>query len=944
VDFDAVGQLDEDLKEFLIESNENLANLDREIVELERTPEDQSLISAVFRTIHTIKGTCGFFDFNCLGSVAHIAENILCQVREEHRPLTPELISLILEAVDKIKAFLVRIEESGKEGEDDAEELRARLNEAHRAFVEQKSGAKPAAAAPETHPAPEEEEPLEASDDLDTDEPTVTQIASPAPSPAPAVPMAAAPQAPPEPVAVRVEPPAREPAPVEAKVIPEVTPAPPAEPPEPSADLKADGDKKASDKKSDVHVAESTIRVDVGLLNKLMNLVGELVLARNQLVQETAALNPTLLKTSQRLNLITSELQEGVMKTRMQPIGVVWNKLPRVVRDLAAKCGKTVQIEMQGAGTELDKTIIEAIKDPLTHIVRNSCDHGVELPDVRIAKGKSPEGMLLLRAYHEGGVVNIEISDDGAGINCAVVKRKAVEKGLIRAEQAAQMSDRDARHLIFMPGFSTAAQVTSISGRGVGMDVVKTNIEKIGGSVDVLDREPCGTTIRIKIPLTLAIIPGLVVSLDPDTGKSGREQRFVVPQANLLELVRLEAERDLQLIKNLHGTVIFHHRGSLLPLVYLSKVLGKPVPARRQDVVNIVVVQAENCQMGLVVDHIRDTQEIVVKPLGRQLKSLTCYVGATIMGDGHPALILDVAGLARLAGLGGQARHTIEKPPAAVQAPQETQMLLLFRAGSFDRLAVPLSLVARLEEIVTSKIERAAGRSVLHYRGNILPLVCLSSVLEPHRESASLSGDTAQVIVFTDGARRAGVVVDQIVDIVNEAITVRRSSPAPGLLGSAVIGGKITDLLDLYAVVERSGENWLTSSTPAGTHNLLLLDPSLPSRDMISEYLSAFGYEVISASSITDALPRMRKVPIDLVITTVESRGDGGQETLRALRRDKQFERTPVLALLEHEDQMRQHSGGLTFDAQLVRSDRGQLLESVATLVRNQMTHREVAA
>jgi len=947
VDFDAVGQLDEDLKEFLIESNENLANLDREIVELERTPEDQSLISAVFRTIHTIKGTCGFFDFNCLGSVAHIAENILCQVREEHRPLTPELISLILEAVDKIKAFLVRIEESGKEGEDDAEELRARLNEAHRAFVEQKSGAKPAAAAPETHPAPEEEEPLEASDDLDTDEPPVTQTAPPAPAPAPAVPMAAAPQAPPEPVAVRVEPPAREPAPVEAKVIPEVTPAPAADPPEPSADLKADGDKKASDRKSDVHVAESTIRVDVGLLNKLMNLVGELVLARNQLVQETAALNPTLLKTSQRLNLITSELQEGVMKTRMQPIGVVWNKLPRVVRDLAAKCGKTVQIEMQGAGTELDKTIIEAIKDPLTHIVRNSCDHGVELPDVRIAKGKSPEGMLLLRAYHEGGVVNIEISDDGAGINCAVVKRKAVEKGLIRAEQAAQMSDRDARHLIFMPGFSTAAQVTSISGRGVGMDVVKTNIEKIGGSVDVLEREPCGTTIRIKIPLTLAIIPGLVVSLDPDPIKRGREQRFVVPQANLLELVRLEAERDLQLIKNLHGTVIFHHRGNLLPLVYLSRVLGKSAAPRSNEVVNIVVVQAENCQMGLVVDHIRDTQEIVVKPLGRQLKSLTCYVGATIMGDGHPALILDVVGLARLAGLGGHPRHTVEKPPseALSQAAQETQMLLLFRAGSFDRLAVPLSLVARLEEIVTAKIERAAGRSVLHYRGNILPLVCLSSVLEPHRENESLSGDTAQVIVFTDGARRAGVVVDQIVDIVNEAITVRRSSPAPGLLGSAVIGGKITDLLDLHAVVDRCGENWLKPIAGGNGRSLLLLDPSVPSREMISEYLSAFGYDVISAGCVADALPKMRKVPIDLVIAAVETRGNDGLETLRAIRRDKQFEHVPVLGLVEHEDQLRQqNSGGLTFDAQLVRSERGRLLESVAALVRSQMSHREVAA
>jgi two-component system chemotaxis sensor kinase CheA len=936
VDFDAVGQLDEDLKEFLIESNENLANLDREIVELERTPEDQSLISAVFRTIHTIKGTCGFFDFNCLGSVAHIAENILCQVREEHRPLTPELISLILEAVDKIKAFLVRIETDGKEGEDDAEELRFRLNEAHRAFVERTSGVSPAAA-PQSHPEPL----VEATDEHDAEAPPVVQSA-------PAVP-AAAPQAAPQPVAARVELPPREAAVLESKIVPAPISEHPREAKEISvSDPKADADKKANEKKPDAHVAESTIRVDVGLLNKLMNLVGELVLARNQLVQETTSLNPTLLKTAQRLNLITSELQEGVMKTRMQPIGVVWNKLPRVVRDLAAKCGKTVQIEMQGAGTELDKTIIEAIKDPLTHIVRNSCDHGVELPEVRIAKGKSPEGMLLLRAYHEGGVVNIEISDDGAGMNCEVLKRKAVEKGLLRAEQSAQMSDRDARHLIFMPGFSTAAQVTSISGRGVGMDVVKTNIEKIGGSVDVLPREPYGSTIRIKIPLTLAIIPGLVVSLDPDPFKGAREQRFVVPQANLLELVRLEAERDLQLIKNLHGTVIFHHRGSLLPLVYLSKVLGKSAPARRQEVVNIVVVQAENCQMGLVVDHIRDTQEIVVKPLGRQLKSLTCYVGATIMGDGHPALILDVVGLARLAGLGGQPRQTIDKlpPTAGLQAPQETQMLLLFRAGSFERLAVPLSLVARLEEIATSKIERAAGRTVLHYRGDILPLVCLSSVLEAHRASDSLSGDTAQVIVFTDGARRAGVVVDQIVDIVNEAITVRRSSPAPGLLGSAVIGGKITDLLDLHAVVDRCGENWLKPAMAAGTgHKLLLLDPSVPSRDMISEYLSAFGYDVISADSISDALPRMRKVPIDLVIAAVEARGNKGIDALRSIRQDKQFEHIPVLGLMEHDDQMRQPAaGGLEFDAQLVRSDRGQLLDLVAALVRSQIVPHEVAA
>jgi two-component system chemotaxis sensor kinase CheA len=560
--------------------------------------------------------------------------------------------------------------------------------------------------------------------------------------------------------------------------------------------------------------------------------------------------------------------------------------------------------------------------------------------------------MLLLRAYHEGGVVNIEISDDGAGMNCEALKRRAVEKELLQAERASQMSDRDARQLIFMPGFSTAAQVTSLSGRGVGMDVVKTNIQMIGGSVDVLDREPCGTTIRIKIPLTLAIIPGLVVSLDPATPKGGREQCFVVPQANLLELVRLEAERDLQLIKDLHGTVIFHHRGRLLPLVYLSRVLGqetdRTVSPRRQDVVNIVVAQADICQIGLVVDHIRDTQEIVVKPLGRQLKSLTCYMGATIMGDGHPALILNVAGLARLAGLGGQPRQAISRlaAGASTELPRETQRLLLFGAGSFGRIAVPLSLVARLEEIVTSRIERAAGRALLHYRGNILPLVCLSSVLEPHRESESLSGETAQVIVFTDGTRRAGVVVDQIVDIVNEAITVRRSTPVPGLLGSAVIGGKITDMLDLNAVVERCGENWLKPVTAGGIgHHLLLLDPSVPSREMISGYLSAFGYEVISANSIADALPKMRKAPIDLVITAVQARGDGGQETLRAIRRDKALERIPVLALMEHDDQMRHHaSGGLHFDAQLARSDRGQLMESVAALVRSRTAPREVSA
>jgi two-component system, chemotaxis family, sensor kinase CheA len=448
-------EFEEEIREFLIESNENLANLDREIVELERNPEDAKLISSVFRTIHTIKGTCGFFGFDSLGSVAHITENILSQVREGQRELTPPLISLILEAVDKIKALMVKIETEGGEGEDDFAGLRTRLEEAYRIYSLRET---PAGVQREV--APVQIADVETSaQHLHTEKPQSEQV--------------------------------------------------------------TERREATGSTGKDTSIAGSTVRVDVELLDKLMNLVGELAHARNQFLQATASLDFTLRKTSQRLNLITSELQEGVMKTRMQPIEVVWNKLPRLVRDLAAKCGKKIQIEVEGAGMGLDRTIIEAIKDPLTHIIRNACDHGIETLDVRIQKNKNAEGLLLLRACNEGEVVNIEVSDDGAGIDPEKLKKKAIEKGLIRPEQAEQMSNHDALRLIFMPGFSTAAQITHISGRGVGMDIVKTNIEKIGGSVEVMNRVPYGTTIQLKIPLTRAMIPGSVMSSKSEMPMSG---------------------------------------------------------------------------------------------------------------------------------------------------------------------------------------------------------------------------------------------------------------------------------------------------------------------------------------------------------------------------------------------------------------------------------------
>jgi two-component system chemotaxis sensor kinase CheA len=516
-------------------------------------------------------------------------------------------------------------------------------------------------------------------------------------------------------------------------------------------------------------VADANIRVGVGLLDKLMDLVGELVLTRNQILQfnaerEDAALNAT----SQRLNLITTELQEGVMKTRMQPIGMVWNKLPRVVRDIAVGLGKQIRLEMDGAGTELDRTIIEAIKDPLVHLVRNSCDHGIELPNVRARAGKKPLGRLTLRAYHEGGQVNIEIGDDGAGVDIARVKKKAVESGLLRPEQADKLSDREALKLIFPPGLSTAQIVTNVSGRGVGMDVVKSHIEKIGGVVDAFSRPGEGTTIKIKIPLTLAIIPGLVIT-------SGGE-RFVIPQVSLLELIRLEGDSAEKHIEYVQGTPVYRRRGSLLPIAYLNRVLGLK-SADAAEAVSIVVLQAEDRQFGLVVDGINDTQEIVVKPLGKQLKGLTVYAGATIMGDGRVALILDVLGIGQRSGVIAEFREpTRTVAEQKTQSGIEQQRLLLFRAGSFERLAVPLSLVARLEEFPQSAIEHAGGGQVVQYRNRILPLVPLRNVLETGEPDLKQMSDPVQVVVLNDGDRSVGMVVDQILDVAEEAVTVRQKS------------------------------------------------------------------------------------------------------------------------------------------------------------------------
>jgi two-component system chemotaxis sensor kinase CheA len=878
----------EEVREFLIESNENLGVLDQEIVELEKNPADEKLIASVFRTIHTIKGTSGFFGFDILGSITHVAENILGQVREKQRSLTPELVSLVLQTVDVVKQVLANIEERGEEGVDVYQDLRRRLDEAYNFRSEESTSIpfvpdpKPSA---ELAGAPAAEEAVDEIAIESQEPPSASRMSEP----------------------VEIEPHA------------------------------AKGNASVS---ANTSAAGSTIRVDVMLLDKLMNLVGELVLARNQILQGDATKSGTSSGASQRLNLITSELQEGVMRTRMQPIGVVWNKLPRVIRDLASEVHKKIEIEMEGAETELDKTIIEAIKDPLTHIVRNSCDHGIETPDVRLAKRKAAAGTILLRAYHEGGHVNIEVSDDGAGIDPERIKRKAIEKGLVRAEQAAGMSEWEALRLIFLPGFSTAEKVTSISGRGVGMDVVKTNIEKIGGAVDLYNRPGAGSTIKIKIPLTLAIIPGLIVNLNSQRTSGGvigkREDRFVIPQANLLELVRLEGAEDFKQVESIHGTQVYRRRGKLLPLTYLSRVLGLAPASTGEDVLNIVVVQAEETAFGLVVDGVSDTQEIVVKALGKQLKALSCYVGATIMGDGKIALILDVPGLARLANLLPQSlvRGRSESKPAE-SAKDERQTLLLFSAGRFPRLVVPLSMVARLEEFSRSRVEFASGVPVLHYREVILPLVSVGGMLDRGCHDVSMERETLQVIVFSEANRHVGLVVDEIQDIVEEAVTVKRASSSFGLLGSGVVGGKITDFVDLGALLAAAtGEGQeLSSAPPVQTSTVLIADASKIARGVLRSYLEMHGHRVFEAATRETALEALARNRIEAVLTGPGLGQCSAASLLDAVRDREGPAGVPVILLIDSSaDPIPSSPQGREFDDVLPRSDRQGVLRAVQRL------------
>ena len=895
-----MGMEDDILKDFLAESKENLELLDQQFVELEQDPENEELIKSIFRTIHTIKGTSGFFGFTTLEGIAHFAEDILSKLRDGVIKVNEEITTMLLQSVDYIKAILAELEASGKEPVDtDYLDFIVDLRNFSEKITKEAAG--------QTQDT--EEKAAEESVEKQPEENSGQQ--------------------PSEKEAKTEERDESESEPSKGKTQNEKEQVK-------KAEAKKESPSKSKPKKparklapSSAHLTESHVRIDVHLLDQLMTLAGELVLSRNRLTQLANQLNdPEFLTANQRMSLVVTELQEQIMKTRMQPIGNVFNKFPRIVRDLAKTAEKKVQLRIEGAETELDRSIIESIKDPLTHMVRNSIDHGIEPPDIRVQKEKPPVGTLTMKAYHEGGQVIIEIVDDGAGIDPNKLRLKAVDKGLITEEQAETLSDREALMLIFQPGFSTAEKVTNISGRGVGMDVVKTNIEKLGGTVELLSEVDVGTTIKIKIPLTLAIIPALIVT--------SQDQRYAIPQVNLVELVHLNPklmERDVQKIGN---SEFYRLRGEILPLIRLRNVLRleEQEETSEEDGMNIVVLNAGGHLFGLVVDSISDSEEIVVKPLGSHLKHIPAFAGTTLMGDGRVALILDVVGITSSAAAGDDAmkRGTVVSTKTL---EDDHQFLLLCTIGQDEYFALPLALVNRLDKIKASDLEFVGGKEVIQYRGHSMPVIRLENYLpiSPLPEQ-----DEYHLIVFHMNHKDIAFLVSQIDDSLDLAIDVEEGTfKQEGILGSAIIKDRTTLFLDVYQIISMHDPDFFTqeelfADTPA---KILLAEDSTFYRNMLLSYLTGAGYEVAQAEDGQKAWEIFQSDHFDLVITDIEMPKMNGFELARKIRNEAANKDVPIIAVTSLSgEENRQKGLEAGIDDYQSKLDRDQVLRAANSLLK----------
>jgi two-component system chemotaxis sensor kinase CheA len=820
--------MDELLREFLTETHESIDVVDVELVRFEQDPNNAKIIGNVFRLVHTIKGTCGFLNLPRLEALTHAAETLMGKLRDGAR-VTSEAVTLILATIDRIKTLLDALERAQVEPEGDDRDLIAQLEGmAAKTAV----ATAPPRSMPVAEPAPEPAAPV--AHDRDAGAADAAEISAPFPA-------------------------------------------------------QAERSDIQNDDRPEGKIANQSIRVNVDTLEHLMTMVSELVLTRNQLLDIGRRHEDSEFKAPlQRLSNVTAELQEGVMKTRMQPIGNAWQKLPRIVRDLSAELGKPIEFEMLGAETELDRQVLDLIKDPLTHMVRNSADHGLEMPAARIAAGKPEKGTVRLSAWHEGGHITIEVSDDGRGLDTERIKALAIARGLAPESEIQKMSDIQIHRFIFTPGFSTAERVTSVSGRGIGMDVVRANIDQIGGTIDVRSVPGQGTSFIIKIPLTLAIVSALIV-------QCGKE-RFAIPQLAVVELVRVRNNSEHR-IERIKDAAVLRLRSKLLPLVRLKTLLQIEDTAE-SDVENgfIVVTQVGSQTFGIVVDGIFHTEEIVVKPMSSRLRNISMFCGNTILGDGSVIMIVDPNGIAHSMGGTGATRQTaLEENGDGRDDDGRTESLLVFRAGSPQPKAVPLSLVTRLEEMDPKSIEISNGRHVVQYRGQLIPLV-------PVNDDVRIkSAGTQPLLVFADDGRSMGLVVDEIVDIVEERLDIELASMQAGVLGTAVIKGQATEIIDVAHFLPLAFEDWLHwkhRSPGAPPRHVLLVDDAAFFRNMLTPVLRAAGFSVTTAASAEGALKLVADGRrFDVIVTDIEMPACDGFELASSLRADPRTANIPIIGL-----------------------------------------------
>jgi len=943
--------MDDLLSEFITETSESINEVDMQLVEFEKDPQNEAILGNIFRLVHTVKGTCGFLGLPRLESVAHAGENVLDKYRDGALAVTPDGVSLVLNCIDTIRGLVDELAENGSEPEGDDAELIAKLN----ALASGESpAAAPAAAPTEAAPAPASSGPMTDANGFpvaaellaEYEEATSSKPEGGPQTSDQGFPVAAELLAEyeeatgggdmsPEEIAA-----AEAAANAEMEKLAAEAAAPEAAPsPAPSVPAKAEEPKPAAKKEAAKAPAKAegggggvtaSLRVNVDVLENLMTLVSEMVLTRNQLLQMVRGYEDSEFTVPiQRLSHITTDLQEGVMKTRMQPIGNAWAKLPRIVRDLSLETGKKIDLQMLGAETELDRQVLDLIKDPLTHMVRNSADHGLETPADRAAFGKSETGTITLNAYHEGGHIIIDIADDGKGLNMERIRVKCIENGLATESELDSMSDQQIQQFIFKAGFSTAEKVTSVSGRGVGMDVVRTNIEKIGGTIELKSVEGKGSTFTIKIPLTLAIVAALIVE--------SCGERFAIPQISVLELVRASARSEYS-VEVINQSPVLRLRNRLLPLVHLGDLLKLSTGGSKEiaDETFIIVAQVGTYSFGIIVDRVFDTEEIVVKPTSPVLRDISVYSGNTILGDGSVIMILDPNGIATATGDVGASTHETEKATeeSSSVSGEEMVSMLIFRAGGSELKAVPLALIARLEEIEMTDVEISHGEHMVQYRGQLMPLVPFSQDHEWKTEGRQA------VLVFTERDRSMGLVVDEIVDIVEDRLKVEITAERSGLIGSAVIDGRATDVIDAGYYLTKAFPDWFgghendTGGMIMGKR-ALLVDDSPFFRNLLAPILSVAGFNVTTAESATEALRmRDRGSSFDVIISDIEMPQMDGFAFAEAVRGDHRWGQIPMVALSAHAtDRDFERGRQVGFNDYVAKADRDELVRSLAHTV-----------